>query len=88
MTPLGPSGFPHDLERFRPVEREEVKDSIHKICLRIPLTPSSTGAGVAGLPDRDACDAARLPHGQGRPADLAGHSQGGVRQEEGGGGGC
>ena len=26
MTPLGPSGFPHDLERFRPVEREEVKD--------------------------------------------------------------
>ena len=25
MTPLGPSGFPHDLERFRPVEREEVK---------------------------------------------------------------
>ena len=26
MTPLGPSGLPHDLERFRPVEREEVKD--------------------------------------------------------------
>jgi len=25
MTPLGPSGFPHDLERFRPVEREEVQ---------------------------------------------------------------
>ena len=29
MTPLGPSGLPHDLERFRPVEREEVKDYIH-----------------------------------------------------------
>jgi len=25
MTPLGPSGLPHDLERFRPVEREEVQ---------------------------------------------------------------
>merc|ERR1711971_1369135 len=25
MTPLGPSGLPQDLERFRPVEREEVQ---------------------------------------------------------------
>jgi len=25
MTPLAPSGLPHDLERFRPVEREEVQ---------------------------------------------------------------
>lgn len=24
LPPLGPSGLPNDLERFRPVEREEV----------------------------------------------------------------
>ena len=47
MTPLGPSGLPHDLERFRPVEREEVRD---KICLRILSTPFSAGAGGSGLP--------------------------------------
>ena len=84
MTPLAPSGLPHDLESFRPVEREEVKDLID----RIALTPFSAGAGGAVLPHRDAGDAARLSHGQGRPPHLARHSQGGVGQEERGGGGC
>ena len=37
QVPLGPYGLPNDLERFRPVEREEVKDSIHKENYQLPL---------------------------------------------------